>query len=135
MRTVFVADSPAQAHLVAGLLEEERIPCVVEGEMLFGARGDLGLVPASAPKVCVRDEDAARAAEIIGARERRLAQAREDEDETAAPRAPAWRGVGFILVVWALLGVAATSAVGAVALPFAAVGLFVHLWCRLDRAS
>jgi len=68
MKTVFVADSPAQAHLVAGLLDEAGIRNVVEGEMLFGVRGEIGMSPASLPKVSVNEEDFERARALIVSR-------------------------------------------------------------------
>jgi len=43
VKSVFIAESPAEAHLVAGLLDEAGIRNVVEGEMLFGVRADIGL--------------------------------------------------------------------------------------------
>src|SRR5262245_11860905 len=69
MRSVFVADSPAQAHLVAGLLDAAGIKHVVEGEMLFGVRADIGLTPASLPQICVNDEDFERARTVIEKRD------------------------------------------------------------------
>ncbi len=69
MRAVFVADSPAQAHLVSGLLEESGIRNVVEGEMLFGVRAEIGMTPASLPKVNVNDEDFERARAVIEGRD------------------------------------------------------------------
>jgi len=68
MKTVFVADSPAQAHLVAGLLDEAGIKNVVEGEMLFGVRAEIGMNAASLPRVCVNDEDFERARALIADR-------------------------------------------------------------------
>jgi hypothetical protein len=86
VRNVFTAQSPAEAHLVAGLLDEAGIECVVEGEMLTGARMGLPMDSATLPGVFVRDEDAARALALIA--ERHLARAApagtsgvaEDED-------------------------------------------------------
>jgi hypothetical protein len=65
MRAVYVADSPADAHLVAGLLDEAGIRNVVEGEMLFGVRADIGLTPASLPRICVNEEDFERARTVL----------------------------------------------------------------------
>jgi hypothetical protein len=65
MREVFTAESPAEAHLVAGLLEESGIRCAIEGEMLFGVRADIGMSAASLPKVLVADEDFERARQIL----------------------------------------------------------------------
>jgi hypothetical protein len=135
VKTVFVAENPAQAHIVAGLLEEADIRCVVEGEMLFGIRGDLGLTPASLPKISVRDEDAARAADLIRAREGSLARARAEEDEDAAPAPKLWSGMAKIAALWLLVGIASAAAMGPVALPFVAVCLFVHVYLHFDRAS
>jgi hypothetical protein len=70
MRPVFVAESPAEAHLVAGLLDEAGIKNVVEGEMLFGVRAEIGLTPASLPRILVRDEDFERARALIARRGR-----------------------------------------------------------------
>jgi hypothetical protein len=138
MKTVFVAENPAQAHLVAGLLEEQDIRCFIEGEMLFGARGDLGLTPSTLPKISVRDEDAPRATELIRAREAAAAADREtnpaDPDATAPPPLP-WRGVATILILWVLLAAVSTRYLGAIALPFVAVCLFIHVYLHFDRAS
>ena len=135
MKSVFVAENPAQAHLVAGLLEEQGIRCFIEGEMLFGARGDLGLTPSTLPKISVRDEDAPRATELIRAREADAAADREEHDDDAAPPPLPWRGTATILILWALLGAVSTSYVGAIALPFVALCLFIHVYLHFDRAS
>jgi len=135
MKTVFVAENPAQAHLVAGLLEEQDIRCFIEGEMLFGARGDLGLTPSTLPKISVRDEDAPRAEELIREREHRSADDREAADPDAAPQPPLWRGLGTITVLWCVIGAVGSGVVGVWALPIVAVCLFVHVWLHVDRAS
>ena len=132
---MFTAETPAQAHLVAGLLEEQGIRTFVEGEMLFGVRGDLGLTASSLPKISVRDEDADRALELIGAREGKMAAERADEDEDAAPRPPKFRRAASIVVLWTLIGAVAAMATGFIALPVIAVACFVHLYVHLDRAS
>ena len=41
LRTVFIAGSPVQGQLVAGLIEAEGIPVYVKGEALLGAVGEL----------------------------------------------------------------------------------------------
>ena len=41
MRRVFVAQHPAEAHLLKGLLESNGIPSEVRGEALFGVRGEI----------------------------------------------------------------------------------------------
>lgn len=75
MKQLFVAESPAEAHLVSGLLEESGIRCVIEGEMLFGVRADIGLTPASLPRICVADEDFERARQILLRRRSRSEEA------------------------------------------------------------
>src|SRR5258706_10280525 len=126
MREVFIADSPAQAHLVTGLLEEEGIRAVVEGEMLFGARGELGLSASTLPRVCVNDEDAARAITILRERhEARTAEPPDLEDAAdagAAPSRPWWRRPPAMAMLW--LGFAARSLhlAGEVAPPVAGRG-------------
>jgi hypothetical protein len=41
LRTVFIANSVVQGHLVAGVLEAAGIPVYIKGEMLQGAVGEL----------------------------------------------------------------------------------------------
>lgn len=138
MRTVFTAQHPAQAHLVAGLLEEEGIRCVIEGEMLFGARGDIGMGSSTLPKVCVGEADVARAADIVAGHEVRLAQARESEDESEAPPRR-WTGrAAFIVGLWVVIAAAMApfGPIGvAIALPVCAVGLYVHLLHQFGQGS
>jgi hypothetical protein len=133
VKTVFVADSPAQAHLVMGLLEEAGIRSVVQGEMLFGILGDLGMEPSTLPKVSVADEDAPRAAELIVARRRAYDATRDDA--AAAPLPHPWRGAVRIATLWVLVGTIATLATGGIALPIAGVCLFVHLYLHFERVS
>ena len=139
MRAVFTADSPAEAHLVVGLLEEAGIRCVVEGEMLFGVRGDLGMTPSSAPRVCVNDEDAARAVEVIAPHARRAQEAlREEEDPDAKPRPTFGWGAVRIVLLW-LLVPAMFAPFGPIALvvvlPLTGMAIWVHLWLHFSRAS
>lgn len=66
MKQVFVAQHPAEAHLVKGLLEAEGIPAEVRGESLFGARGEAPATPDTLPSVWVSDdEDAGRALLVL----------------------------------------------------------------------
>jgi hypothetical protein len=66
MQQVFVAQHPAEAHLVRGVLEAEGVTAIVQGESLFGARGEAPVTPETLPTVWVLDDsDAARAAEIL----------------------------------------------------------------------
>ena len=138
MRAVFTAQNPAEAHLVVGLLEEIGICCVVEGEMLFGVRGEVGFMPSSAPRVCVRDEDADRAIAVIAPHARRAAEALQDEDEDARPRPTFGWGAVRIVLLWLLLP-ATFAQMGAetrvVTLPLTGVAIWVHLWLHFDRAA
>jgi hypothetical protein len=79
MRNVFTAQSPAEAHLVAGLLEEEGIECVVEGEFLTGVRMVVPMDSATLPAVFVNDGDAARVLALIAER----SHARDASDGTS----------------------------------------------------
>jgi hypothetical protein len=68
VKRIFVAQTPAEAHLVAGLLDEEGIASYIEGEMLTGARFELGMDQSTLPSINVADEDAARAMEVLRTR-------------------------------------------------------------------
>lgn len=63
MTKVFVAQHPAEAHLVAGLLASGGIEAEVRGEALFSARGEVPVTPATLPSVWVLDD--ARAGEAL----------------------------------------------------------------------
>jgi hypothetical protein len=66
MTRVFVAQHPAEAHLVRGLLEADGIPAEVHGESLFGARGEAPATPDTLPSVWVVDDaDAPKAAAFL----------------------------------------------------------------------
>jgi hypothetical protein len=128
MRKVFVAENPAQAHLVAGLLEEEGIRAVVEGEMLTGARFAIGMDASTLPTVFVNDEDAVRAGAAL--RTRNLEAAAQDE-KPAADR-PGLAMFKTFLLLW-IVASAAGVLVGLVTHPvglalcaaFAACGAFL----------
>lgn len=123
---------------MAGLLEGEGIRCVVEGEALFGVRGDVGLVPGSLPSVMVNDEDVARAVELIAPHARRAEQAARDEDPDAAPLPPLGWGAVKIVLLWLLIpAVIAPLGVTAalVTIPLVAVAIWIHLVHHFGRAS
>jgi hypothetical protein len=65
VKKVYVAQSPAEAHLVRGRLENEGIPAVVQGEDLYAIRGGVPLDNSTLPSVWVRDEDFDRARELL----------------------------------------------------------------------
>jgi putative signal transducing protein len=138
VKTVFTAESPAQAHLVAGLLEEVGIRSVVEGEALFGVRGDIGLTAASLPKVCVADGDAVRAVAILTEHEGRLSQERAAAarlHEDAEPKLTARRGL-WTVFLW-LLVLAAFVPLGTpallIAIPVVGVCAYFHFVWLLQR--
>ena len=66
MKRVYVSTNPADAHLMKGVLENEGIRAVVQGEALWGARGELPVTPETCPSVwVVNDSDYERALEVI----------------------------------------------------------------------
>lgn len=66
MRKLYVAKDLVDAHLMAGLLEANGIKAYVGNEMLQGARPEFAMDAGSAPTVFVRDEDHARAKQLLG---------------------------------------------------------------------
>lgn len=56
MLKVYIANHPAEAHLVKGILGSHGIACEVQGEFLFGARGELPITPETAPSVWIFDQ-------------------------------------------------------------------------------
>jgi hypothetical protein len=56
MKQVFVAQNPAEAHLVKGFLENRGIRAEVRGEALWGTRGETPLTPDTLPSVWVLDD-------------------------------------------------------------------------------
>ena len=65
MKIVHYAETPGEAHLVRGFLEENGIRAIVQGEALDMARGGVPMSRETASTVCVADEDAARAVQLI----------------------------------------------------------------------
>ena len=74
MTKVFVAQHPAEAHLIAGLLTSSGIESEVRGEALFSARGEVPVTPATLPSVWVLDDGrAGEALQILEVRAAELA--------------------------------------------------------------
>jgi len=48
---IFIAQHPAEAHIVCGLLQHAGIPCEVRGEVLFSVRGEIPFDDNSSPYV------------------------------------------------------------------------------------
>ena len=81
MEHVYSARDEMDAHFVKGLLEQQGIRAVVQGETLeSGAFGTLPLSAKSSPSVWVDDGDVAKAAPIVE-EYRRVDRANADEDE------------------------------------------------------
>ena len=81
-----------EAHFVQGLLEQEGIVSVIQGEALEGAWGDMRLTEQSLPTLAVNEADIAAAEAIVKeyeARERKSADA-PDRDENSPP-AKTWK--------------------------------------------
>jgi hypothetical protein len=57
MKKVYVAQNPAEAHLVKGMLESNGIRAEVQGEALWGTRGETPVTPDTLPEVWVLDDD------------------------------------------------------------------------------
>jgi len=57
MKQVYIADEPAEAHLVKGILEQYGISCEVRGEALWGARGQLPLTSETLPAIWIIDDN------------------------------------------------------------------------------
>jgi hypothetical protein len=79
MLKVYIANHPAEAHLVKGVLESHGIACQVQGEFLYGARGELPITPETAPSVWIMNHTQFEAARsIIAAYEKSLTQDTSD---------------------------------------------------------
>ena len=69
-----MAQHPAEAHLVKGLLEANGIAAEVQGESLFSVRGEAPATPDTLPSVWVSDEtEATRAMAVLAGYGRRQA--------------------------------------------------------------
>jgi len=70
LKKVASATDPLHASLLIGVLEDYGIEAIVQGEALWGARGELPLTPESAPSIwVVHDEDAQPALEALAKHE------------------------------------------------------------------
>ena len=66
MKRVYIATNPANANLLKGVLEGMDIQTIVQGEFLWGTRGEIPVTPETSPSVWVIDDtDYDRAMEII----------------------------------------------------------------------
>jgi hypothetical protein len=66
MLKIYVANNPTEAHFIAGLLNDSGIEAHVQGEALWGARGEVPPSPATLPSVWInKDEQAEDALAVI----------------------------------------------------------------------
>jgi hypothetical protein len=66
MKKVYIASNPVNANLLKGVLEGDNIQSIVQGEFLWGVRGEVPITPETSPSVWVIDDaDYDRAMEII----------------------------------------------------------------------
>ena len=68
MILVHVGRNPLEAHVVAEFLKDRGIQAFVDNECLWGVRGEMAMDAGSAPRVFVRDEDHARARQLLAER-------------------------------------------------------------------
>ena len=91
MEQIFTARNEMEAHFVQGLLEQEGITSVIEGEALDGVWGNVPVSDKSLPGIWVNEADLARASAIVEAyqqREQKIAHTPPAEED--APR-PSWK--------------------------------------------
>jgi hypothetical protein len=86
MRHVYTARDEMDANFVQGLLRQEGIEAVVQGQSLGEVWGTLPLSDESLPTVWVDDGDVGRAAPVIEAY-RQTDRANADEADVGRPRA------------------------------------------------
>ena len=93
MRHIYTARDAMDANFLRGLLEQDGIKAVVQGEALQETWGNLNLTSESLPSVWVDDADIDRAEPIVEEYRRvdRANANRDDEvDESATTAAGAW---------------------------------------------
>ena len=66
MKKIYTARNPVDAHLLKGALEGEQIEAIVQGDFLWGARGEVPVTPETCPSVwVVNDADYEKALQIV----------------------------------------------------------------------
>jgi hypothetical protein len=66
MKKVYISDNPADAHMAKSVLESGGIEVVIQGEALWGARGELPVSSDTSPSVwTVNDSDYEEALKVI----------------------------------------------------------------------
>jgi hypothetical protein len=138
MRRVHIAENPGAAEVVRGLLGSAGIPAIVEGEMLFGVRAEVGLNRASLPSVHVRDQDVEAAVELLRAHEVSVDMDTPSVPETSARRAFDWIVLvvlGLAVAAGATFWLMATLLWSGVLIGLVVILVLVFLAIRLNRAS
>ena len=91
MKQIFTARNEMEAHFVQGLLEEEGINSVIQGEALEGIWANVPISEKAMPGIWIDEAEAARAEPIIEEyRKREVKHAHESQAEADAPR-PTWK--------------------------------------------
>jgi hypothetical protein len=71
MKKIYTARSPFDAHLLKGALEGEQIEAIVQGDFLWGARGEVPITPETCPSVWIVNIEITSCSSIIARRLRR----------------------------------------------------------------
>ena len=91
MQQIYTARDDMDAHFVQGLLEQEGIESVIQGEAQEGAWGNLPISTKSRLSIWVNEADAAKATPIIEEyNQREVDHAHAEPEAEAAPR-PTWK--------------------------------------------
>lgn len=93
MRNIYTARDAMDANFLRGLLEQEGIKAVVQGEALQETWGNLNLTAASLPSVWVDDVDVVRAEPIVEEYrqvDKANADRDDDDEEVATTAAGGW---------------------------------------------
>jgi len=94
MVQIFTARNEMEAHFVQGLLEQEEIQSVIQGEALEGAWANLPLSDRALPSIWVNEPDVAKAQPIVEEymrREQVHAHEPETEDDKDEKVGPTWK--------------------------------------------
>ncbi len=82
MKSIYIGETPLEAHIVKDLIESAGIAAVIRGENLFGVRGGLPISAETAPSVWVAEADYERAQALVDEMLR---------TESRAPEGTSWR--------------------------------------------
>jgi hypothetical protein len=88
MQNVYSARDAMDAHFLKGLLAEEDIDSVIQGEELEEVWGAVPMSETNKPSVWINEADVARAKPIIDEYERRKVERAEGEE---SPDRPTWK--------------------------------------------